>query len=361
MPDTPLRGGLIGAGEVSTFHLHAWSRLPEAQIVAVADPNLAQARRRAGEHGIGEEHAYTDLARLLAAEASLDFIDITAPPESHLHLVRQAAAHNLHVSCQKPFAPTLAEAREMIEVARAAGIVLHVHENWRWRPWYRRVRSMVERGRIGRPVYARIQARSGSWLPGTIRDPAHRFYRWDRALIYDWGTHHIDVLRFLFGDVKTAYARLGNLHEEMGADDRAVVILTFGSHEELTALIDLSWSSYDPQGETNRHEYVMEDVRVEGDRGTIRFVRRGPGDEGIRVTTADGVEELPAYTGSPFDAYRQSYVDAHRHFITCLLAGEMTETMAADNLCTLAATLAAYESAGTNEVVDVAAYKETHR
>lgn len=361
MTNLPLRGALIGAGEVSTFHLYAWQRLPQATIVAVADPNLESARRRAAEAGLSTAHAYPDLEQLLLAEPDLDFVDLAAPPETHLDLVAQAAARGLHVCCQKPFAPSLAAARQMIAVAEATGVLLHIHENWRWRSWYREVRRLLLEGEIGRPVYARIFSHSGSWLPGTEHDPDHRFLRWERAILYDWGTHHVDVLRFLFGNVATVYARNASVSELLDADDRSVVVLTFRDRPDMTAMIDLSWSSFATEGHPNRHDYLLEAVRIEGDRGTIELVARGPGDEVIRVTTEAGVREIPAYTGTPFDAYRQSYVLALGHFVTSLLAGTPTETPAADNYETLAATLAAYESTEGNRVVDVATFAGAER
>lgn len=357
MSQLPLRGALIGAGGVSAFHLYAWQRLPGAAIVAIADPQVERAQRQAAAHGIGPRHVYADLETLLQEEPSLDFVDITAPPESHVALVEQAAARGLPICCQKPFAPSLVEARQMMAAARQAGVVLHVHENWRWRPWYRLVKRLLDEGRIGRPVYARIFSHSGAWLPGTQHEPDHRFYRWSRTILYDWGTHHVDVLRFLFGNIETVYARIAGLHPQMAADDRALVLLTFCDDRRLTAVVDLSWSSFAAEGHTDRHAHLLEAVRIEGEEGAIQFLSRAPGDELVRVTTAAGVEDVPAYTGAPFDAYRQSYVLALDHFVRALLAGVRTETDAADNYETLAATLAAYEAAERNQVVQVAAYQ----
>src|SRR5690606_13185948 len=137
MSQSRLRGALIGAGRVGAFHLYAWQRLPQATIIATADQKVDRAQRQAAAHGTGPRHVYADLETLLQEEPSLDFVDITAPPESHVALVEQAAARGLHICCQKPFAPSLGEARQMMAAARRAGVLLHVHENWRWRPWYR--------------------------------------------------------------------------------------------------------------------------------------------------------------------------------------------------------------------------------
>src|SRR5687767_5509703 len=109
---TPLRVGLVGAGWVTQHHLHAWAALQgRATVVAIADPALDRAQARAQAFGIGAVHASAQA--MLDAE-QLDAIDIAAPRELHAPLVRLAAARGLPVLCQKPLAPTLAEAEALV-------------------------------------------------------------------------------------------------------------------------------------------------------------------------------------------------------------------------------------------------------
>jgi predicted dehydrogenase len=73
---TPLKGALIGAGNVTPFHLQAWERIPQAIIVAIADPDLKRAQTRAQEFGIDPGRVFASLSDLLQAEEGLDFMDI---------------------------------------------------------------------------------------------------------------------------------------------------------------------------------------------------------------------------------------------------------------------------------------------
>src|SRR5436190_19696532 len=91
-----LRGALIGAGYFSQFHLDAWARVPDAEIVAVCDTDETRARdaaRRAGAAGV-----YSAVDDLFSRE-SLDFVDIATPPASHLDLCARAGAAGIHVLC----------------------------------------------------------------------------------------------------------------------------------------------------------------------------------------------------------------------------------------------------------------------
>ena len=107
------RGALLGCGHISPFHLRAWDRIEGVEIVALANRTVSKAEARAREFGIPLEHVYSDYRELLKNE-ELDFVDIATAPHIHRQQVEAAAARGFHVLCQKPFAPTLDDARAMM-------------------------------------------------------------------------------------------------------------------------------------------------------------------------------------------------------------------------------------------------------
>jgi predicted dehydrogenase len=359
LDDLPLHGALIGAGAVTSFHLHAWQRIPQAEIVAIVDPKLTTAQARAREFNINIGRVYASLDELFRAESNLDFVDIAAPPEAHLVLVKRAADRGVHILCQKPFAHTLADAQAMIDLCKAAGVLLCVNENWRWRWWFRMIKEILSdgQGEIGRPIYTRFFAHGDGVLTGRLSwklSADHRFRSWKRVILFDWGTHLIDVLRFLHGEPESVYARIHHTISDLAGEDRAHVMLAY---DDLTAIIDISWSSYDPYGYPRRENHVVEDFRLEGTHGTIRLIPDpGKGDL-LRITSRRVMHEGRAYDGNPHDAYLNSYFAAQWDFIKAVLSGLLPETHAEDNYNTLAITLAAYQSAETNQVVRIADFK----
>jgi predicted dehydrogenase len=196
-----LRVALAGAGMVSRHHLLAWSRLETAEVVALADPDRARAAARAAEFGIGQ--VFDDVPAMLdgARPAALD---VAAPMATHGALVRAAAARGIDVLCQKPLAPTLAEARAL--AAEVAGrIRLMVHENWRFRPHYRRIARWLHEERIGRPRAFRLDVLGSGVLPESPGSVPHGLLRqpflagMERLLVLELLVHHLDLLRFLLG------------------------------------------------------------------------------------------------------------------------------------------------------------------
>ena len=153
----PLSGAVIGCGFVSGFHLEAWSRISQATLVAVCDRDPVRLARGSGLAPAAR--TYTDAAALLETEDTLDFVEICTGPESHRELVTLAAAHGVDILCQKPAALCRADFQAMIDVCQAGRVRLMIHENWRFRPWYRAMRSEIEAGTIGRPIRLRIAHR----------------------------------------------------------------------------------------------------------------------------------------------------------------------------------------------------------
>lgn len=344
-----LRGALLGCGQVSLHHLRAWAQIEEAEIVALYNRTVSKAEARAWQFGIPLEHVYGDYHELLDTE-EVDFVDIATAPQIHREQVEAAAAHERHVLCQKPMAPTLEDAHAMIGACEAAGVLFSVNENWRWRSWYRDLKNLLNEGVIGRPHYVSIVKHRSVTLPGRDGSPPPlaaepHTMELNRLIVYDWGIHLIDVLRFLFGDVTSVYARMDKVSPHVKGEDRALLALDPGS---IIGVIDISWATVLAQPDSSNLDTRPENVTIEGDKGTIELLEHG---NVLRVTAAGKTSQHAAYRGTPEEAYQASYTAAQRHFVECLRSGQIPETVASDNLRTLMATLAAYESAAGNQVV----------
>jgi predicted dehydrogenase len=158
-----LRIGLIGAGMVSRHHLIAWGDIADqARVIAIADPSRENAARRADEFGIS--NIYADAEAMLGG-TGLDAVDIAAPRQFHAPLVRLAAKHCLPVLCQKPLAPNLREAIELAAEVKDQTRLM-VHENWRFRGYYRDAAAWLREDRIGNVKQAQLTLLTSGVLPG---------------------------------------------------------------------------------------------------------------------------------------------------------------------------------------------------
>jgi predicted dehydrogenase len=347
----PLRGVLVGCGFFGRILLEAWLRVEGARIVAVCDRDAARAQAAASAAGV--PRAYAELADAIAAERP-DFVDIATRPVSHLALVERAANAGCHVLCQKPLAPTWEESVAVVEAAEAAGVRLMANENWRWQPWFRALRALLDAGAIGPPHTLTYRHRAADALLDPPFPNQPYFCTMPRFLLLETVVHFIDTARFLLGGIESVWCRTRRVSGVTVGEDAAVVVLTFhpptrnpglpAAGDGPVAIIDASRCAEDEEeGPAFGH------VGVEGPRGTLRVLPSGR----IRHKPLFAPErELPI--AIPAEGYRGDSVRAtHQHFVDAMSAGTPFETEGRAYLRTVRAVFAAYESAETGATVRV--------
>jgi len=317
---SPLKIGLVGAGWVTQHHLKGWAALGgEAVVAAIADPSAERARARAGEFAIPA--VYSSAEDMLAA-GGLDAVDIAAPRAAHAELARLAARHGLPVLCQKPLAPTLVEAERL--VADIGGSVrLMVHENWRFRAYYRQAAEWLRAGRIGAVKAASLSLMTSGTVPdaeGRLmaleRQPFMRTEK--RMLVAEVLIHHLDTLRMLLGPLKVEAAALSRTCPDMAGEDGAVIQLSTASGAGISVFATFAAHGAPAQ--------QMDRLTVLGDAGTLRL-------DGPDLSLAGREEARLTY--DPDATYLGSYAAAIAHFVACLKSGAPFETSPEDNLETL--------------------------
>ena len=330
MPE-PLKGVMIGAGHFARIQIEAWRRIESAQIVAVAD--WAPGRSEEFSSRFGIERAYRDITEMLERERP-DFVDIVTRPDSHLEIVRLAALHGAHVICQKPMAPSWEECLAMINACSDANVRLLIHENWRWQPWFREVKRLLDQGAVGRPFYASFVMRNSDGRGAEPYTAQPYFREMERLLVYEMVVHFLDTFRFLLGEIKSVFCRMGRVNQAIKGEDYTLIQLEFENGTR--GLIDANRISG-----PSRREPISEELIVEGDQGKIRLAR----DCRIWVDSYGEDETFLDYKYSAGGYRGDSVHAAQRHFISCLQTGLRCETEGEDYLNSVAAVFACYDSA----------------
>jgi len=259
-----LRVATIGAGYFSQFHHDAWSRIEDVALVAVCDRDRAKAAAFAERWAIPA--TYDDVATMLDRERP-DLVDIATPPATHLELIRETAVRGLATICQKAFCRSLLEAEEAVAVAEKAGILLVVHENFRFQPWHQEIRRQIDASAIGEPYQATFRLRPGDGQgPRAYLDRQPYFQQMERFLVHETGIHLIDTFRFLFGEVDAVLARLRRLNAAIAGEDAGIILFEFASG--VRALFDGNRLA-DHMADDRR--LTMGEMLIEGSSGMIRL------------------------------------------------------------------------------------------
>lgn len=313
---SPLRVACIGTGYFSTFHIDAWHRIAEAVPVAAADINIDKARAT----GLA---AYESVPTMLR-ETSPDIVDIISPPDTHLEFILAALEHGVRaVICQKPFCGSRAEAERALQLSKSAGIPILVHENFRFQPWYRVIKTAIRSGEIGRLLQVTFRLRPGDGQGREAylsRQPY--FQSMPRFLVHETAIHWIDTFRFLLGEPVEVFADLRRLNPVIAGEDAGYILFSY--EDGVRALFDGNRLLDHDAGDTR---CTMGEMLVEGTLGTLSL--QGDGGVTLRRFGDNHTEVLHAgrtYRGFGGDCVYQ----LQKHVVSGLLDGTPLENTVSD-------------------------------
>ena len=309
--------------------------VPQVDVAGYIDPDpdaMALARKMAG---IPTERCFSTLEQAFEATRP-DAVLVTTSLNAHVPIIRAALEAGKHVLVEKPFAPSGAEARDVVELARVQDVVLMVSQNYRFFPAARAVTGLVRDRELGEVREVAIDFRRPPTAGGGRRGGHHGFAQ---PLLVDMAIHHFDLLRLVLGgEAQEVFCRVWN-PSGSGFDgppagaaiiefDRGVVVSYRGS-----------WISRGPTTPW-AGEWRME---LEG--GEIAWTSRGPvGDD-----SADRVEVRPlGEAAREIELPRLSHIDRAGtlvEFAAAVEAGREPECSGRENLGSVALMEAAVESA----------------
>jgi predicted dehydrogenase len=337
-----LRGVCLGAGYFSRFQYEAWQRIPEVEIVALANRDLAKAQATAAQFGIPRAYAWSDLAAMLDTEKP-DFVDIITPPETHLEAVQLAAARGIAIICQKPIAPTYAECGAVVDTAKRANVRFMVHENFRWQPWYRELRRLLDAGILGELFSVNIRMRMGDgWQDDAYlaRQPFFRTY--PRLFVYETGVHFLDTFRYLGGEISSVYTRLQKRNPAIKGEDAAQIVCGFTSGA--TAILDAS--RYNEADNANPR-YTFGLVRLDGSKGHVELDLDG----NLTLKLLGQPSQVLDYPHTREGFAGDCVYALQRHFVDRMADGAPFENTGEDYLKSTALMEACYRSHATGQAV----------
>jgi predicted dehydrogenase len=335
------KGALIGCGFFAVNQMHGWNDLADVEISAICDRDPERLRIVGDQFGVTRRY---QSAEEMFADGGFDFVDIATTVNSHRALVELAASHKVPAICQKPFAPTLDDAKAMVAAADKAGIPMMIHENFRWQTPILAVRAVLDSGAIGTPFWGRVSFRSGF----DVFSGQPYLAKGERFIIEDLGIHSLDIARYLFGDATRMTARTRRINPDIEGEDVATMLL---DHESgVTSIVDVSYASKLPE-----EPFPETFVEIDGTKGTLRLGK----DYKLVVHGPDGTREsvvaptLLPWASRPWHNIQESVALIQKHWIERLAAGKEPDTSGRDNLKTFALVEAAYLSAERGETVDL--------
>ncbi len=338
-----LRVATAGTGFFSRFHYEAWRRIPQVELVALANRSAGPAHETAKANGI--PLVFDDVAKMLDT-VHPDILDIITPPETHLAAIEAAASRGIFAICQKPFCRTLAEAQQAVRIAADAGTTIAIHENFRFQPWYGELKRCLDDRILGRVYQATFRLRPGDGQgPTAYLDRQPYFQKMPRFLIHETAIHLIDVFRFLFGEVEAVYAQLERLNPAIAGEDAGIVLLDCDSG--VRAVFDGNRLSDHP---ARNRRLTMGELLIEGERGTLRLDGNG---NLFRRAHGDDTEVAHEYSWANVGFGGDCVWRFQNHVVRHILAGEALHNPAESYLANIRIEEAVYESSANGRRVRI--------
>lgn len=200
------RVAVIGCGVMGSHHASNYASMPQASLVAVVDPDPQRLHEAMVKYGC---RGYPSVADLLANE-EISAASVATPTSTHFAVTSALLAGGVHVMVEKPLAPTLEQAQELVELSRQTGLVLQVGHITRF---YEAVRLL--NGTVRKPYL--IEAR---------RQTPHTRIR-DVGVVLDLMIHDIDIILRLVPHPIADLSVAGHAVEGSDLEDMAVAQVVF--------------------------------------------------------------------------------------------------------------------------------------
>lgn len=157
---------IIGAAFSADLHSDGYSRiLDKVEIVGICDKDPERIRTLAERYGFTNYTPYDDYNTAIAS-CDCDLVDICMPNFLHHDVAIKALNAGRNIICEKPLATTVEDAQDMVDTAQRLGKHIYYAEDWLFAPAFRKAKSILESGQLGRPLYIRArECHSGSHSP----------------------------------------------------------------------------------------------------------------------------------------------------------------------------------------------------
>lgn len=348
-----LRIGVIGTGMMGCEHIRNVNALPDAEVVAISDPNerpLSWARHELGDRPVVE---FRDHRELLVANL-VDALIVASPNFTHVDVLRDVLSTDVPVLVEKPMCTTIADCREIVDRANARDAITWVGLEYRYMAPIGALIDVVRSGRIGTTRMVAIREHRFPFLVKV--DHWNRFSRNTGGTLVEKCCHFFDLMNLIVASrpVKV-YASGGqdvNHLDEMYDGERpdildnAFVIVDYANG--VRAHLDLCMFA-----EGSRQE---QEISVVGDIGKVEAAI--PGDGSVYVGTradrsvvpsAAPIDPSVAHVGFHFGA---SYVELVR-FCDAVRRGTAPEVDVNAGMLSVAIGVAAHRSIDEGRPIDV--------
>lgn len=321
---------VLGAGRMAQTHMRTLAGIDAVDVIVVADPVEALARRGAD---LAHAHRWTLDALDAIHDAAVEVVVVVTPTSLHAEHIEAALRAGKAVWTEKPIAQEIGDTQRIVELWRETGLPCAVGFMRRYDPGYARAKQLIDAGHLGRIEQFHAYSRD-------VNPPPLEFLLHAGGSFLDMSVHDLDLARFLVGEVEEVTAWASTLFDDRFTQandwDTAAILLRFANGAFGVV-------------ETARHSTWGYDIRAEvcgaKNKVTIDAGRKTP------ATVTEGVNLEHDLYGDFFDRFEVAYRRELEAFFEDLVAGRTPQPGPDDALETLRLAVACTRSWRENRPV----------
>jgi predicted dehydrogenase len=225
-----IRIGCIGVGQIGKHHLDNYSKIENAELVAIADINEAELNQVGEDFGI--PNRYTDFRKMLERD-DLDAVDVCLHNNLHMPVTVAVLEAGKHVYCEKPMAGSYIDAEMMYNRAQALGLKLSIQSRLLFETETRAARYIIDRGLLGKRYHARsygFRRRGRPYVDGYGTPTFVQKEVASGGALYDMGVYNIIQILYLLDNPKPMRIS-GKIYQETDMDARRREISAYNVEE----------------------------------------------------------------------------------------------------------------------------------
>lgn len=344
-----IKVGLIGCGGMGNHHAPQLAKLPNIKVVGACDVIPEKAKALADK--IGVTRVCTDFRDLLP---DVDAVWVCTEPFNRVDVVTTCAKAGKHIFTEKPICRSLEDADKMVAATRKARVKYMLGYCLRFWPMpFGVLHDAIAGGELGDLVSC-WSRRIMPWDPSQPQWPSWYSHQ-DKSggVMLDFGSHDVDWLRWVGGDVDTVYAKTRKVRKSMDADEHGTAMFEFKKGG--VATLESSWFSH-------LLEITVGIVGTKGSMfcGTDGKVRQliPPGAEKLIAGESVTAVDPSGNVGKKNEEGSIKKVDTrtetiHAHFFRCIEEDIEPRATGEDGRKTLLTVMALWESAKTGKAIKV--------
>ena len=312
-----IKVGFVGAGGRAGSHMRVLNGIEDVEITAICDVVQETAEGVAREYGA---NAYTDHTEMLEKE-ELTALYVSVPTFAHYDAEMIAAEKGTHLFVEKPVAPTMAKALEILDATNRAGVLTCVGYQVRYLGYVQQARRFLKDQTV---AMASVSRWGG--LPGT---PWWRVMAQSGGQLVEQTTHQIDLLRYLIGEIDEvhAYFALRTLDDVPNLDIPDVYTMNMRFESGAIGSLTSAWSFVDGGG-SNSMSFVLKGMRAEVDSNGVGVSPNGAADPGPVPDDLGDIDEvfMEAIRTGDGSKILSNYEEGVRSLAVSLAANRSAET-----------------------------------